>query len=40
MHGNDERISVEGVRVCLAFVYDAVAAVAVAHRPGPPSGPR
>ena len=33
VHGNDERISVEAVRVFVQFVYEAVTAVAAANRP-------
>jgi hypothetical protein len=37
VHGNDERISVAGVRQFVEFVYEAVTAVAAAHRPGLPA---
>ena len=40
VHGNDERVSVAGVRQFVEFVYHAVTDVAAANRAGLPSGPR
>jgi acetylornithine deacetylase/succinyl-diaminopimelate desuccinylase-like protein len=37
VHGNDERISVAGVRQYVQFVYEAVTAVATAPSPGLPA---
>jgi acetylornithine deacetylase/succinyl-diaminopimelate desuccinylase-like protein len=39
VHGNDERISVEGVRVFVEFVYHAVTAVAAANGVTSPRSP-